>query len=75
MMMEYMSEQIRVYHSLYLYFLSGALLCLVTAGILFVRLDIGSVVRFFTGRQKKSRMKLSFLIDREVILVNTDERI
>lgn len=52
--MEYMAEQIQVYHRLYLSFLSGTLLCLGISGILFVWLDIWSVIGFFTGRQKKS---------------------
>lgn len=73
--MEYMIEQIQVYHRLYLSFIFAALFCFGVSGILFVRLDIRSVIRFFTGRQKKSRMKFSFQMDREVILVNTGERI
>lgn len=73
--MEYMAGQIQVYHRLYLYFLSGTLFCLGISGFLFVRLDIWSVIRFFTGRKKKNRGHFSFQMDREVILVNTDERI
>lgn len=74
--MEYVTEQIRMYHRLYLSFLSGTLVCLGISGILFIRMNIWSVIGYFTGRQKKyGKQELSFRTERKVILVHTNERI
>lgn len=77
----YVTEQMEMWHRLYLFLMSGSFFCLCIAVIIFIRLDIWSVIGFFTGRQKKSRRRKngrylsSFQLEWEVMLVHTDERI
>lgn len=74
--MENISGQIELYHNLYLFCLTGMLVFLAVSAVLFICLDIRTAVKSYTGmgrRRKMTKKRSAFFVDREILLVHTDE--
>ena len=71
--MDQVMDRITLYHSLYLACFAAALLCLAIAVVLFFYLDVKNCIGFLKGRQAQKEEIKEFLLEREILMVHTNE--
>lgn len=73
--MDRINETIALYHNLLLLCLLLCFLCLLTAIVLFRKLDMVTALHVFAGTHQNREKKEQFYVDREIVLVHTRETI